>query len=118
MSNQASERRQYPRANKQLALKIVSEGCDFVTQTENISCVGTYCCIDKNIPVMTKLSLLLLLPIRSKNRNVTSKIQCKGVVVRSDSAPEPGKFNIAVFFNEISERNKTKISQYISQHIV
>ncbi|MDD4908633.1 MAG: PilZ domain-containing protein [Candidatus Omnitrophica bacterium] len=118
MSQTSAERRQYPRAQKQLALKIEADGCDIVTQTENISCVGTYCIVDKQIPVMTKLSLLLLLPLRSKNRNVTSRIHCKGVVVRSDTVSETGKFSLAVFFNEISERNKAKIAQYINQHIV
>ena len=118
MNQNPAERRLYPRAQKQLALKIKTEGGDIVTQTENISCVGTYCVVDKPIPAMTKLSLLLLLPLRSKNRNVTSRIHCKGVVVRSENASEAGKFNVAVFFNEISDRNKAKISQYISQHIV
>jgi hypothetical protein len=115
--NNLNERRRFPRAKKQLALKIKAEGFDFVTQTENVSCIGAYCSVNKHIPIMTRLSLILLLPMRSGEKNTTAKIQCKGVVVRSESLPD-GRHNIAIFFNEINERNKDKIAQYINQHIV
>jgi len=117
MDNPFADRRKYPRAKRQLALKIQAEGFDFVTQTENVSCVGAYCSINKHIPVMTRLSLIMLLPMRSGSKNTTAKIQCKGVVVRSESLPD-GSHNIAIFFNEINTRNKNKIAQYINQQII
>jgi hypothetical protein len=62
---------------------------------------------------MTKLSIMLLLPVEFKTKTEAEKVQCKGVVVRAEPDPQKG-YNIAIFFNEISQRNKNKISQYVS----
>lgn len=94
----------------------MAEDYDVVTRTRDISCIGAYCCVDKYIPPMTKLSVILLLPSEQRVRNPTERVQCKGVVVRTDTNATKG-FNIAIFFNEISERNKDKISQYVSRFI-
>ena len=116
MNQNASERRRYPRIKKEVPLKIKSEGYDFVTQTKDISCIGAYCHVDKYIPPMTKLSVMLLLPVEPKIKNSAEKVQCKGVVVRTDPNSPEG-FNIAIFFNEISERNKNKILQYVNRSL-
>jgi len=117
MNNQPRvERRRYPRLLKELPLKLMAEDYDLVTRTRDISCIGAYCCVDKYIPPMTKLSIILLLPPDSRADNSTEKVQCKGVVVRTDTNAAKG-FNIAIFFNEISERNKDKITRYVSRFI-
>ena len=43
-------------------------------------------------------------------------LECKGVVVRTEDE-EKGGFNVAIFFNEIKNPQKQKISQYLSQFI-
>ena len=111
------ERRRYPRIQKELPLKLTTDDYDLVTQTKNISCIGAYCAVDRYIAPLTKLSILLLLPLQSKNRITTTKVQCKGVVVRTEQSL-PAGFNIAIFFNEIGERDKKKIAKYVSQHIL
>jgi hypothetical protein len=63
---------------------------------------------------MTKLSVMLMLPAETVENNSTQKVQCKGVIVRTDACP-PSGFNIAIFFNDISVRNKDKISQYVNR---
>jgi len=108
------ERRLHPRINKQLPLNIVANGFDFSTTTENISCLGAYCHIDKYIPPFTKIMIRLNLPLKSASTG--SSVECKGVVVRSEDTPEGG-FNVAIFFNRISEPQKQKITQYISQFL-
>lgn len=110
------ERRQYPRIDRQLPLKIAADGYGFSTTTQNISCLGAYCHIDKYIPPFTRIMVKLNLHLKASNRNNTSAVECKGVVVRSEDATLGG-FNIAIFFNEIKEGQRQVISRYISQFL-
>jgi hypothetical protein len=110
------ERRRYPRIEHRLPLNVMANGYDFATATQNVSCVGAYCHIDKYIPPFTKVMVRLSLPITSNNRSDNCHLECKGVVVRSDDN-ENGGFNIAIFFNEITHSQRKKISQYISQFL-
>lgn len=109
------ERRRYPRIEKSLPLKLSSDEYDIITQTKNISCIGAYCSVDRFIPLWTKLSIILLLPSASK-RNPNIKVKCKGVVVRTEKDPQ-GNFNIAIYFNEITQAQKNKILKYVNQHL-
>lgn len=110
-----AERRQYPRLEKNLPLKIAANGYDFATTTQNISCLGAYCRIDKYVPPFTKILIKLNLPlIDKKERQKYCAVECKGVIVRTEDE-DKGGFNIAVFFNEIKDNQRQKISQYIRQ---
>ena len=112
-----TERRQYPRVEKSLPLNIAANGYDFVTYTQNISCIGTYCRVDKYIPPFTKISIKLTLPIITGDMEKKDcDVDCRGVVVRTEDANKGG-FNIAIFFNEIKNAQREKISQYVSQFI-
>ena len=111
-----SEKRRFPRIEKELPLKIRTNECDLVTQTKNISCIGAYCSINRYIRPLTKLSIILLLPSMTKYKNKTFRIQCKGVVVRIEQRSHHG-FDIAIFFNDITQRDKEKISKYVTQYI-
>ena len=110
-----SERRQYPRIEKRLTLKIAANGYDFITSTENISCVGAYCHVPKYIPPFTKVAVKLELPMKSDN-NDNLNVECKGVVVRTEDESNGG-FKIAVFFNEINDNQRNKISLYLNQFV-
>lgn len=112
----STERREHPRIEKQLPLKILANGYDFVTNTQNVSCVGAYCHIDKYIPPFTKITVKLTLPIRDANKNKYYNVECKGVVVRNKDE-DKGGFNIAIFFNEIKDIQRQKIAQYINQFL-
>ncbi len=48
------------------------------------------------------------------NNNKNCNVECKGVVVRTEDENKGG-FNIAVFFNEINDGQRKKISQYINK---
>jgi len=112
MKNLKTERRRFPRIDKSLPLKVAANGYDFITYTHNLSCVGTYCRVSKYIPPFTKISIKLSLPINSGNKE--HRVECNGVVVRTDDEKEGG-FNIAVFFNQIRDTQKEKLSEYINQ---
>jgi c-di-GMP-binding flagellar brake protein YcgR len=107
------ERRRYPRIKKILPLKVSTDEYDISTETHNLSCIGAYCTVDRYIPPMTKLSILLFLP---KDKKDYTKISCKGVVVRTEKQSLK-KYNIAIFFNEISESQKNKILKYTEKYL-
>ena len=62
---------------------------------------------------MTKLKIQLLLPLRKGNQSATKSIHCQGVVVRVESSREEGFYNVAIFFNEIAQRDAELISDYV-----
>lgn len=110
------ERRKYPRINKRLSLKVKGNTFNLVTETQNLSLSGVYCQIDKDIELMTKVSILLFLPVKGRdNQESTNHVRCKGVVVRVEKI-EDGRSNIAVFFNDIKETDKNIIRQYLESH--
>jgi hypothetical protein len=115
MLNSGAERRQYPRLEKKLSFKLRANGYDFATTTENISCIGAYCHVNKYIPPFTKVAVKLTLPMRiTDTAGKKCKVESNGVIVRTEDA-KSGGFNIAIFFNEIKDEQRQKISRYISQ---
>jgi hypothetical protein len=110
------ERRRYPRIKKRLPLKIAANGYAFSTTTDNISCIGAYCHINKYIPPFTKIALRLRLPVTSAYNRGVYNVECKGVIVRTDDTSNSG-FNIAIFFNKIKNDQRKVISEYISQFL-
>ncbi|MFA4854120.1 MAG: PilZ domain-containing protein [Candidatus Omnitrophota bacterium] len=109
------ERRIHPRLEQKLPLNVAVNGYDFSTFTNNVSCVGAYCHLDKYMPPFTKISVKLCLPDESRaHKNVV--VECKGVVVRSEDEASGG-FNIAIFFNEIRAEQRKKIVRYISRFL-
>jgi hypothetical protein len=111
------DRRKTPRALGNVPLKISHREGDIVTETVNISRSGAYCKVDKYVDPMTKMKIHILLPLRKNDRDVTKKVACEGVVVRTEPAPEKGFFNIAVFFNEITRRDSDAIGDYV-EHVL
>ena len=84
-----------------------------MTETLNLSCAGAYCKVNRFFEPMTKLKILLLLPLRRRNKLVTKKITCQGVVVRSETSPGTEYCYIAVYFNEIQKKDQAIISEYV-----
>lgn len=116
MKTLKSEQRLHPRLNQELPIKIAADGYDFITTSKNISCLGAYCNIGKYIPPFTKILIKLNLPIIKNGEFTDTNVECRGVVVRSEDDPS-GTFNIAIFFNEIKENQKERISQYVNQFL-
>ncbi len=109
------EKRKHPRIEKRLPFKVAVGGYAFETTTQNISCLGAYCHIDKYIPPFTKVAVKMTLSIMSgKNKRQSYDINCNGVIVRTEDDKKSG-FNIAIFFNELKHGPQQKISRYIAQ---
>jgi len=114
--SKGSERRVHPRIDHRLPIKVAVDKYGFVTSTKNVSCVGAYCHITKYIPPFTKVSVKLSLPVATDHGKKNYTVECKGVLVRTEDEVNGG-FNIAIFFNDIKEDEKKKISQYLSQYL-
>lgn len=116
MKSKKAERRRYPRIKQSLPIKIAADGYNFLTSTENVSCVGAYCHLDKYIPPFTKIAVKVILPVMSGAKMKNIDVDCKGVVVRTEDERNGG-FNIAIFFNGIKESQQKKIAQYVNQFL-
>jgi len=112
----AAERREYPRLEHKLPLKLAADGYGFSTSTRNVSCIGAYCQIKKYVPPFTKVMVKLTLPVISGKAKKNYHVECKGVIVRTEDEANKG-FNIAIFFNEINNEQRKKISRYINQFL-
>lgn len=111
------ERRLHPRIETNLPVRIIANGYDFITLTQNVSCLGAYCRVDKYIPPFTRIAIKMDLPLKIKNtKEGDSNVDCEGVVVRTDDGAKGG-FNLAIFFNRIKNNQKEKISRYLRQFL-
>ena len=113
MIKPVSERRQHPRLQKNIPLKISSADFDVVTETKNLSCRGAYCQVNRPLDIMTKLKIHLLIPLIKGHKVVTKKITCQGVVVRTEPQAKKGYYNTAIYFNDIQAKDAKSITEYV-----
>ncbi len=116
MTSQKSKnnRRKDPRFDNNIPVKISHEDGEVVSETLNISRSGAYCRVDRYIEPMSKWQVNLLIPLRKNGKNVTKKVCCEGVVVRTEPVPGDKYYNIAIFFNDISQRDAENITDYVT----
>lgn len=114
-----TEKRRQPRTKKCINFEIKTNGSIITAESINLSCIGAYCRVDKYIPYMTNLKIDIALPSDNQESGV-EYVKCNGVVVRVEEAlPEADVgniYNIAIFFNEISESVKEKIANFVKKH--
>ncbi|PIY83298.1 MAG: hypothetical protein COX96_03335 [Candidatus Omnitrophica bacterium CG_4_10_14_0_2_um_filter_44_9] len=112
------ERRRFSRSASNLAIKLEDKEIDFVTETKNVSCIGAYCQVDSYLPILTKLKITLLFPKRKGLRSA-KHITCEGTVVRVERSNDPlesNKYNIAIYFNQISRNNMKFIDTFVKKN--
>ncbi len=110
------ERRKFPRVGKNLSIKLSDGEFDILTETKNISANGAYCPVSKPLEEMTRLGLVLLIPIRKNRKKIIRKINCSGVVVRSEYCKDNGKYpyRVGIYFSEIKEQDKKALLTYVN----
>lgn len=107
-----AERRRAPRIAERVAVSLIDAGTELRAETQNLSVCGAYCTLDHFIAPMTKLHLRMELPSRER----TVQIQCTGVVVRVEPVAlnaEQGRYHVAIFFTDLSDRSRATISQFV-----
>jgi len=118
------EKRKYPRLkDENISLKVKSGDIDIITKSLDISASGVYCKVEKEVPLMSRIKIVLIVP-KPKTDNApapaprTAKIETDGVVVREHPVIVDGKiahYDIAIFFDNISAKDREALSEYTNQ---
>lgn len=115
------ERRAHPRVRADLAAQIVThEKRDqpVVVRARNISCSGLYCHLDRYVAPFQRLHLSMIIPLVEQNRVHNEVIQLDAVIVRvepEEEDPDVLDYHIAVFFENVSEKDRQVIDRYVKQ---
>ena len=114
----ATERRLFPRVRDEgLALKLRAGDFDTVTHTLDISASGIYCKIDREIPLMSRVRVKLMVPDPAKTDKLAKELDVDGVVVREHPVIIDGvikHYDAAIFFDNLSAKSREMIQNYIS----
>ena len=117
MANQ--ERRRAQRIDDaELPLKILVGEFDTSTHTLNISSSGLYCKVDKEIPLMSRVRLMLMMPNPLKPAKETRGVEVEGVVVRTHPVIIDSRimhYDLAIFFDNLDPKTKELIAGYIAR---
>ncbi len=96
-----------------MPFRLGHDGFEIEATSLNISYHGAMFLVDKDIKLMTQLSLGITVPDGSKSHRVLAK----GVVVRKESDTRTGKFLIAVFFSDIKPKDEKILKDFIDGRI-
>lgn len=114
----ASERRSFPRITDEgLPLKLNIGDFDAMTHTLNLSASGLYCKVDRALPLMSRVRLVLMVPESSKDDKPLKNLEVDGVVVREHPVIIDGQikhYDVAIFFENLSPKNREMITAYIT----
>lgn len=113
------ERRVHPRIDHHLPLKVSDSEFDLVTKTINISASGAYCSVDRPLAPMTKLNMVVLIPVKKSGSKTVKKINCGGIVVRREQVADNGKhaWRVGIFFNDIKDKDRKVLASYVNAHL-
>ena len=114
----ADERRSFPRITDEgLPLKLNVGDFDAMTHTLNLSASGLYCKVDRALPLMSRVKLVLMVPETSKDDKALKNLEVDGVVVREHPVIIDGQikhYDVAIFFENLSPKNREMIATYIA----
>ncbi len=113
------EKRLHPRLKRNLPIEILDSVSCKVLETRDISASGVYCKVDKDIPIMTKLGITLMLSFFENEKKIEKKVECNGIVVRSapDATATENYYEIAILFDSISEKNRELLVKFIEKSL-
>lgn len=111
------ERRKYPRIkDKNISIQLSGDGFNAITQSLDVSASGVYCKVDRHIPVMTRVQIVLALPGR-RGSSASNTMNIDGVVVREHAVKKGGRiqhYDIAIFFNTLMPKEREVLVRYIN----
>jgi len=112
------ERRRARRIKVNLPIRInYPRNPKICTQTENISILGTYVKVESQIPLGTKLDIIIEIPPYTEDFSLIGNVRCRGDVFRCDLVEEKNRqrlYGLGIFFFDFSdEQDRDKLSKYI-----
>ena len=115
------ERRKHRRTSLEIPLDVESSGLrqkGFTAKTVNLSAGGFYCKVPFHVPVLTKLRISMVVPVREgSGREHDHVISCGGTVVRTvpeKHDPSVKSYEIGCFFADIEDYDRLIIEQYLA----
>jgi hypothetical protein len=108
--------RSFPRIDNRLLFKIITPKYNLIAETINISCTGAFCRVNRAIPIMKSLKIILKLPFGMSDDDF-EYVECYGIPVRVEAILSKGNicglYKTAIVFNEIENKAKKQISEHI-----
>ena len=112
-----NEKRKEHRFKAALPVRIIYSGQEIISSTDNLSRLGTYAEVNREIPTGENLEVTLVLPAYTRDLSLTGEIKCKGNVFRSvllRSSPAGRYYGVGIFFTVFNEpKHREKLSRYI-----
>jgi len=118
----SQEKRKYPRLKDEgISLKVKSGDVETITKSLDISASGVYCKVEKELPLLSRIKVILIVPSCDKRKTGearTVKIETDGVVVREHPVIVSEKiihYDVAIFFDNISAKDREKLLDYTNR---
>ena len=83
--------------------------------SRNVSQSGMLCRTSRMLDEMTLLDIRFQLPISKNDQSRATWVECSGVVVRCEKKEYENRempYEVAIFFDKISEKNKDILAEY------
>ena len=115
------ERRKAPRVLVDFPLEFVHPFPREVIRVKDISLSGICCFSGFHLPEMTRVGIILKLPLSTKGGEASDNIKCEGAVVRCETKHSPAEdpiYELAIFFTEISPESRNILQQFIDSRLV
>ena len=109
--SRAEERRKAPRAKWAFNIELLDNNIKTIVRVVNISSAGIYCESEKEIPLFREIQVTVKLP------EIDKTLECSGVVVRSERIPKKDCFNLAIYFDDITPKDKGLLAEYIGKKL-
>lgn len=109
IKEERGERRKSPRVKGDFSVEIAHQKAHIIADTINISASGIYCQSGRSIPLFREIGIRIELP------DVTDIIECSGVIVRCEKISEKERYNLAIFFEDLSQKDKVHLSSYVEK---
>ncbi len=111
------EKRKERRIKIALPIKVIYQGNESSGFTANISRLGTYAEIEKELPIGVDVGVALEIPAYLKDAPVGGKIRCEGNIFRTHFIQEVKNkkyYGLGIFFTSFNEEaDRQRLSRYI-----
>lgn len=111
LKERRKERREYPRVRGDFRVEIAHHKSCVIADTINISASGIYCQSGHSIPLFREIGIRIKLP------GFIEIIECSGAVVRCEKVPGKERYNTAIFFEDLSSKDKGRLSSYVHKKL-
>jgi hypothetical protein len=120
-STRRSERRETPRADARLSMRVegaaeVVAPSQIVTESQNISASGVYCHSTRYLAPLSKVALTIVLPRIPGGLSTQELVKCDGIVVRCDPDGRPAdqRWRLACMFSGLEPGWRQRIEEFVT----